>query len=294
MKDSSDARRWFAEELRHTARVQSLAVLKAFESVPREHFSGPGPWRVLSPIRDVGYWTTENADPTHLYHDILVAIDEKRGINNGQPSMWASLFDQLGLEPGNQVVHIGTGTGYYTAILAEIVGPGGRIIGVEIDPLLAERSRRNLASAWPQSEIITANGFAYRPERTVDAIVVNAGVSHLSSNWLDALAPANGRLVVPLTTQEGFGAFLIITRHHGETQGYAARFASRTNIIGCVGGRNPATDDRLKSALRSAYYTSVRSLRRPPEQPDETCWLAGDGWWFSTAPYAGQNAAEAR
>jgi protein-L-isoaspartate(D-aspartate) O-methyltransferase len=71
-----EARRWFAEELRHTARVQSAAVVEAFATVKREQFSGPGPWRLLSPIRMADYWTTESADPTHLYHDVLVAIDE--------------------------------------------------------------------------------------------------------------------------------------------------------------------------------------------------------------------------
>ena len=43
------ARRWFAEELRHIARVRSPAVVQAFASVAREHFAGPGPWRLLSP-----------------------------------------------------------------------------------------------------------------------------------------------------------------------------------------------------------------------------------------------------
>jgi protein-L-isoaspartate(D-aspartate) O-methyltransferase len=278
------AREWFAEELRHTARVDSPAVVKAFATVKREHFSGPGPWRLLSPMRLADYWTTENADPTHLYHDVLVAIDERRRLNNGQPSLWACLLDQLQLAQGEHVVHIGTGTGYYTAILAEIVGPTGHITGVEVDPDLAERSRKNLSSAWPHVLIVTANGLTYRFERPADAIVVNAGVSHLSLSWLDALAPENGRLLVPLTTPEGFGAVVIITRRGGERQRYAARFASRIGIIPCVGGRNVEAEERLKAALQASYYTAIRSLRRPPEQPDRTCWLAGEGWWFSTTP----------
>jgi protein-L-isoaspartate(D-aspartate) O-methyltransferase len=149
------------------------------------------------------------------------------------------LFDQLGLARGEHVVHIGTGAGYYTAILAEIVGQAGHVTGVEIDPHLAERSRQILASGWPQVVVVTADGFAYRPDRPADVIIVNTGVSHLSLSWIDALAPENGRLLVPLTAAEGFGAFLIITRRGGETQRYAARFAGRTAIIPCVGGRDP-------------------------------------------------------
>jgi protein-L-isoaspartate(D-aspartate) O-methyltransferase len=277
------ARRWFAEELRHTAHVQSLAVVDAFATVSREMFSGPGPWRLLSPLRMAEYWTTESANPTYLYHDVLVAIDEDRRLNNGQPSLWACLYDQLRLARGQHVVHIGIGTGYYSAILAEIVGPGGRVTAVEIDPDLAERSRQNLGRVWPQAAVVTADGLAYRPEQPADAIVVNAGVAHLSATWLDALAE-NGRLLVPLTAANRFGAFLLITRGSGGAQHYSARFASRTGIIDCVGGRNAEAEARLRAALLGSDFTAIQSLRRAPEKPDDTCWLAGDGWWLSTAP----------
>ncbi len=281
------ARRWFADELRHTAQVQSPTVAEAFATVPRERFSGPGPWRLLSPMRGGDYWTTEDADPRHLYHDVLVAIDESRRLNNGQPSLWACLYDQLDLAAGNHVVHVGVGTGYYTAILAEIVGRSGHVTAVEIDPGLAEQARSNLASAWPQAAVITADGFTFQPERPADAIIVNAGVSHLSLAWLDALAAENGRLLVPLTDAEWFGAFLLITRMAGGTRRYPAKFASRTGIIACVGGRDAEAEARLSTALQTSSFTAIRSLRRAPEEPDDTCWLAGDGWWLSTSPVSG-------
>ncbi len=179
------ARRWFAEELRHTAHVRSASVVEAFATVPREHFAGPGPWRILSPMHLAEYWTTEDADPRHLYHDVLIAIDEARGLNNGQPSLWAFLYDQLNLAPGANVVHVGVGTGYYSAVLAEIVGPHGRVTAVEIDPVLAGRARTNLAPAWPQATVITADGFTFRPDHPADAIIVNAGVTHLPLAWLE-------------------------------------------------------------------------------------------------------------
>jgi protein-L-isoaspartate(D-aspartate) O-methyltransferase len=97
--DVAQARRWFAEELRHTAHVRSPAVVEAFATVPREHFAGPGPWRVLSPIGGPEYWTAADADPRRLSHDVLVAIDETRRLNNGRPSLWAARLDQLGLAP---------------------------------------------------------------------------------------------------------------------------------------------------------------------------------------------------
>lgn len=279
------ARRWFAEELRHVARVRSQAVVGAFASVPREHFAGPGPWRLLSPWYLQGYWTTEDADPRHLCHDVLIAIDEARKLNNGQPSLWAFLYDQLGLAAGEHVVHIGIGTGYYSAILAEIVGCDGRVTAVEIDTALADRARTNLALGWPQADVVTADGFAFRPERPADAIIVNAGVTHLSLAWLDALAEDNGRLLVPLTEADRAGAFILITRQPGERVRYAARHVCRVGIIDCVGGRDDEAEARLVTALRkSRFAPPIQSLRRPPDEPDKTCWLAGDGWWLSTAP----------
>src|ERR1700755_3260503 len=107
--DIAAARRWFAEELRYVSRVRSPAVLAAFASVPREHFAGPGPWRLLSPMFLSDYWTTDDADPCHLYHDVLIAIDEARRLNNGQPSLWAFLYDQLRLADGQHVMHVGVG-----------------------------------------------------------------------------------------------------------------------------------------------------------------------------------------
>jgi protein-L-isoaspartate(D-aspartate) O-methyltransferase len=281
--DLQQARRWFAEELRHSAHVQSAAVVEAFATVPREHFLGPGPWRLLSPMRDLNYWSTEDADPKHLCHDVLVAIDEKRGLNNGQPSLWARLYDQLDLRRGDHVVHIGAGVGYYSAILAEIVGAAGRVTAVEIDPDLSARATFHLATLWPQAKVIATDGFRFRPDRPADAIIVNAGVSHFSTAWLDSLAPENGRLLVALTAANGWGAYLMITRRNGETRRYPARFASRTGIIGCVGGRDAEAEARLGEALASADFPAIKSLRRPPEEPDESCWLEGEGWWLSTA-----------
>ena len=277
-----EARRSYAEELRFTARLGSRAVIDAFATVPRERFFGPGPWRLLSPVALGDYWTTEDADPRHLYHDVLIAIDEERRLNNGQPSLWAHMYDNLDLKGGAQVVHVGAGTGYYSAILAEIVGRAGRVTAIEVDPALASRAGGNLAE-WPQATVVTADGFTFRPDRPADAIIVNAGVTHLSSVWLDALAAEGGRLLVPLTSAEWWGCFVMITGL-GNPNSYRARFAGRVGVIPCIGGRDPAAEERLSVALARGDFTAIRSLRRAPEQPDDTCWLAGEGWWLSTAP----------
>src|SRR5205085_2838220 len=114
------------------------------------------------------YWTTDDAQPDHLYHDILIAIDPARRLNNGLPSLWACLYDQLELEPCVHVVHVGAGTGYYSAILAEIVGRNGKVTAIEIDPELAAIAQRNLATAWPRAVVVATDGFAFRPDQPAD------------------------------------------------------------------------------------------------------------------------------
>lgn len=197
-------RRWYADEVRWNAKLQSELLAKAFATVPREAFLGRGPWHILGETQLAqglrGYTRTSDADPRHLNHNVLVAIDAKRGLNNGHPSFLASLIDQLNLKDGETAYHVGCGTGYYSAIIAEMVGKGGRVIAVDVDKTLARRARRNL-EGYRHVEVVNADGFAHNPGH-VDAILVNAGVTHLSQVWLRELR-AKGRLVVPLTTKKG-------------------------------------------------------------------------------------------
>ena len=140
------ARRNYAEELKYVAHIGSGAIVRAFAKVQREKFLGPGPWRIAWGEKG---WITEDNDPKHLYHNILVAIDPARGLNNGQPGFLASLMDALELKAGEHMAHIGCGTGYYCAILAEVVGKKGRVTAVEIDQKLAARAKRNSPAKPP-------------------------------------------------------------------------------------------------------------------------------------------------
>ena len=140
--------RWFAEELRFVMRARTRAtVVEAFATVPRERFVGPGPLRILSLWNMRDYWTPAVASPTAVYHDVMIAYDEKRVLNNGQPSLWAFVFDKLNVVPADRVLHLGCGMGYYTAVLAELAGRPARYSAIEIDEPLAERARER---RWPR------------------------------------------------------------------------------------------------------------------------------------------------
>ncbi|MBV8523563.1 MAG: methyltransferase domain-containing protein [Acetobacteraceae bacterium] len=237
-------RRGFAEELRSVANLRSSALVEAFATVPRECFVGPGPWRVRSSINAAQYWTTEDADPRHVYHDVLIALDEARGLNNGQPSLWASLLDHLNLSRGEHVLHLGCGTGYYSAIMAEIVGSHGSVTALEIDEGLAEQARRAL-EPWRQATVITADVASYHPG-LVDAIVASAGATHPRAVWLDSLN-RGGRLLIPLTAEDRGGVMLLATRQDADV--FAARLIRSVGFIELIGVRDPEAQRRLKAAL---------------------------------------------
>ncbi len=239
------ARRAYAEELRFTARVRSAAVVRALATVPRERFVGPGPWRVRSPMDGAAYWTTDDGDPRHVYHDVLIALDEARGLNNGQPSLWATLLDGLAISPGDHVLHLGCGTGYYSAILAELAGPHGTVTAVEIDATLAARAGAAL-EPWPQVRVIIADGTAHDPG-AVDVIVASAGATHPLPRWLDALKPG-GRLLFPLTADDRGGAMLLLTRQGAEA--LAARFIRPVWFIEFAGARDPEAETAARGGLR--------------------------------------------
>ena len=90
------ARRSYAEELCRLNGISSPAILAAFATVPRERFVGPGPWVIQSSGTSR---FTEDADPTHVYRDALIVLDEAKRLNNGQPSLWAIHLDLLRIQP---------------------------------------------------------------------------------------------------------------------------------------------------------------------------------------------------
>jgi protein-L-isoaspartate(D-aspartate) O-methyltransferase len=278
MNDLDLARAYFAEELRAVANLQSEALVKAFAKVPRERFLGPGPWQMLSPGSE--YRTTKDADPKHLYHNVLVAIDVERKLNNGHPSFLAFLIEQLALQAGDHIVHVGCGTGYYTAVMAEIVESVGNVTAYEIDSGLAERARENL-SYLPHVEVIAGDGGEMDPGPS-DAILINAGATLLRPVWLNALR-LGGRLLVPLTVDDEdngsqWGRVLKVAH---QSQGFAARFVSEVGIYPCYGARDSAFNDKLKKAFKRRDWKAVQSLRRDPHEPDDTCWLHGETFCLS-------------
>jgi protein-L-isoaspartate(D-aspartate) O-methyltransferase len=263
----------YAAEIARRAEVSDPRIEAAFAAVPREDFAGPPPWRIGSG----GIFGVESTgDPDRLYEDVLVAIDSARGINNGQPSLHALCIEALGLREGETVVQVGAGGGYYTAILAELVGTKGKVVAYEIEPDIAESASANLAR-YPQVEVRARSGVEGLP--SADAIYVNAAATHPLRAWLDALK-AGGRLVFPLQAAGSSGAMLKVTRPQGG-DAWPARFLMGVVFIACEGAQDFAMARRLEAAFRRGGSERVRFLTfgRGRTSAD---WLSGDGWALST------------
>ena len=278
VEDLQQARTSFAKQIQQQGKIKSADLIEGLATVPRENFVGPGPWKIVRTAEMAkGYQLTPDANPRHLYDNVLVALDERRRLNNGEPLSLLLFLDSLALSAGDRFLHIGCGVGYYTAITAHAVGPHGTVVAVEIDPALAARAKLNL-QAYEIVKVVTNNG-TLDHLGTFDSIFINAGCTRPHSIWLDQLA-VGGRLLVPLTvglpTMPGIGAgsMLLITRSETE---YSAKFTSPVGIFHCEGARSTEEEGLLAKAFAGGNRGSVCRLRRDAHESGPSCWLhAGD------------------
>lgn len=120
------------------------------------------------------------------------------GQTNSQPSTVVAMMDLLQVHPGMRVLDIGCGTGWSTAILAELVGPEGSVTGVERISALADTARQLLADI-DTVEIVEATGgvFGLPDAEPFDRILVSAAATQLPEELIDQLVPG-GILVIPV------------------------------------------------------------------------------------------------
>ncbi len=288
MMTIEDCRRFYAEEVQLSANIRSDTLIEGYARVPREKFLGPGPWEIASPElasaaaggMRVSYIKID--DPRQLYHDILIVLDKEGGINNGQPSGLARWIDALQLKAGDRVHHLGCGVGYYSAIMAETVGPEGAVVGSEVNISLAARAQENLA-AYPNVTVYAGDGATF-DTGNYDAMLVNAGVTHPLPLWLDRLNDG-GRLVLPLTmaTTPTVGAG-IMARIIRMRQGFSVEVVSPVGIYSCVSARDSDLEPVLKAAVSRGAIMGMKSVRRDKHEKADTCIVHGAEVCLSSVP----------
>jgi protein-L-isoaspartate(D-aspartate) O-methyltransferase len=278
MIDLDLQRRFFAEEIQACANLRTTALVGALSAVPREQFLPPGPWMIRGD-GDVGGRTrqTPDANPKHVYHNVSVAIDPSRQLFNGGPGAVAPWIDALDLHAGHRVLHIGCGLGYYTAVMAHVVGSTGRVLALEVDETLAQNAAQNLAALhW----VDVRHGNGTEPlDGTFDAVVVHAGVTHPLDAWLDALS-AGGRMILPLTATMpqmgplGKGMTLLLTKSDEGT--FTVQALNFVAIYSAVGLRDQSLNTAIGTALMQGPSLPAKRLRRDSHDRSASCWLHAD------------------
>ncbi len=172
--------------------VQSQRVLGAMARVPRERFVAPQ--------------ASEQA-----YEDRALPIDCSQTIS--QPTMVALMTDALQLEGTEKVLEIGTGSGYQTAILAELAC---EVVSLERHAALSAQAARRLAEQnYTNVRLVVADGVHGWPaEAPYDRILVTAAAGDVPQPLLEQLAEG-GILVIPVGDAES-QVLQAIHRHAGE------------------------------------------------------------------------------
>jgi protein-L-isoaspartate(D-aspartate) O-methyltransferase len=171
--------------------IRDLAVLRAIGTVPRHLF-------VPESVRH------------RAYEDVALPIGGGQTIS--QPWVQARYLELAALTGRERVLEVGAGSGYQTALLAQLADA---VFAVERIPVLAQGAREALEAAGVRNvTVLVGDGtLGWRPFAPYDAILVAAASPEIPAPLVEQLAPA-GRLVIPLGDRDN--QVLTVARRVGE------------------------------------------------------------------------------
>lgn len=191
MHEHRGARRRLVEALQEGG-IRDLAVLRAFDEVPRHIFVPTG-------MRH------------RAYEDSALPIGQGQTIS--QPSMHARYLELLRLTGNEKVLEIGTGSGYQTALLAQLAS---QVFSIERVAPLLERARDAIRQTGARNvSVLVGDGtLGWRDYGPYDAILVTAGAPDIPRPLAEQLAEG-GRLLIPLGGRDE--QMLTLVTRRGET-----------------------------------------------------------------------------
>ncbi|BAJ30485.1 MULTISPECIES: protein-L-isoaspartate O-methyltransferase [Kitasatospora] len=188
------------QDLRGKGAVRTDAVARALREVPRHLFVsghyGPGGFTAVDPEQP----TPETLAIVYSDRGLTTHVpDDTSGTSSStsQPSIVAKMLEAADLHPGMDVLEIGAGTGWNSALIAHITG--GPVTAVEHSEPVATEARAALErAAVPGVRVHTGDGYlGYPSNGYFDRIIVTCGIAGIPPAWLDQLTP-NGMILAPL------------------------------------------------------------------------------------------------
>jgi protein-L-isoaspartate(D-aspartate) O-methyltransferase len=155
--------------------ITDQRVLDAMARVPRHEFAPEA-------LRD------------QAYEDHPLPIGEGQTIS--QPYIVALMLDALSLLPSDRILEVGTGSGYLTALLAELAG---QVVSIERHATLAETAGSVLTRlGYRNVKVIVGDGsWGFPQGAPYDAIIVSAAAAEVPSALVEQLAQG-GRMIIPV------------------------------------------------------------------------------------------------
>lgn len=159
--------------------ITDSRLLQAFMRVPRENF-------------------VRGDDISDAYGDHPLTIHAGQTIS--QPTTVMMMTQALQVKEGQKVLEIGTGSGYQSAILSEMVGNSGQVYSIEYFYDLVQFAKKNLSLAgYPRVKVINGDGGDGHPQQApYDRIIVTCAVPHILEPLKNQLK-IGGILVLPVT-----------------------------------------------------------------------------------------------
>jgi methyltransferase of ATP-grasp peptide maturase system len=283
VRDAAALRRRLADRLEATGALRSLAWRAAVEQVPRERFLLPGvftvgedgDWRPVTPdeVGEQAWLELAYSDESLVTQldggtvaaEVSEPVPGSPTSSSTMPGLVVRMLEDLDVSDGRQVLEIGTGTGYSTALLCARLGVDN-VTSVEVDPDIAARADAALEDCGYSTWTVTGDGLLGYPSRApYDRVIATCAVRRVPHAWVRQTRPGGIILATVGSWSYGTGLAKLTVQDDGVATG-----AFLPGAVSFMHARaHHAAPPSGDLAARAAYPDTERPTRIAPDVLDE-------------------------